>query len=263
MRCHTRNSKASTRSFASIISAVVPAGVGHDRLTTDFVKRDVLGGVAGGSGNADGAEQLIRIVRRPLQNLHSPHGSADGGEQALDSKGVDQHGLRADHVGDGDDREFQPIGFSGFGVDGGGTGGAHTTADNIGADDEVPLRVQRPTGPDVEVPPTRLSRDRVGGGQMLIACQRMTDQHSVGPGVIQPTIGLVGDFQRQEDRARIEPQGLVRRKAPGPAARLDPACCGRLRRHAALDRLAPPLSMGCSPLHLGYESLNRERPWID
>jgi hypothetical protein len=42
-----------------------------------------------------------------LQHLHAAHGTAEDGKQAVDAEPVEEHGLRAHHVADGDDRKFQ------------------------------------------------------------------------------------------------------------------------------------------------------------
>ena len=55
----------------------------------------------------------LRILLRPQPHLHAAHGAADHREQGLDLHGLDKHGLGADHVGDGDDRELQPVGLAG------------------------------------------------------------------------------------------------------------------------------------------------------
>ena len=100
----------------------------------------------GGRGDADGGEEPLRIVRRPLQHLHAAHGAADHGEQGLDAQRVDQHGLGADHVGDGDHRKAQAVGAAGLGIDRRWAGRAHAAADDVGADDEV-LAPGRAAGP--------------------------------------------------------------------------------------------------------------------
>jgi hypothetical protein len=97
---------------------------------------------------------------------------------------------------------------------------------------------------------------------MLIQSQGMADQHGIGLAGVQLPIGFVSHLKGSQGRARIKPQGLVRGEPPGSAAPLDFTGYGRLRRHAALDRLAPSLSMGCSRLRVGYDSLLRERSWI-
>ena len=46
-------------------------------------------------------------------------------------------------------------------------------------------------------------------GDVLVAGQRMADQHRVGAIGVELAIGLVGDLERGEIDAAIEPQRLV------------------------------------------------------
>ena len=130
--------------------------------------------MAGRAGDADGREEPLRIVGRPLQNLHAAHGPADHGEQGLDAEVIDQHGLGPHHVGDGDDRKGQTPGLAGPGVNGGGARRAHAAADHIGADDEMPLGIQRQTRTHHLGPPTGLAVGRMQSRHMLVAGERVT-----------------------------------------------------------------------------------------
>jgi hypothetical protein len=71
---------------------------GHDGLASHFVEGDLLGAVARGGGDRDGADHGIGVSGSPLQRLHPAHRSAGDGEQALDAEGIDQHLLQAHHV---------------------------------------------------------------------------------------------------------------------------------------------------------------------
>ncbi len=148
----------------------------------------------GGGGDADGREQPLGIVGRPLQHLHPAHRAADHREQRLDAQRVDQHGLGADHVGDGDHREAQAVGPSGFRVDRGRTGRAHAAADHVRADDEVLCRVERAALADDLGPPAGLAGERVDRGDVLVEGKRVADQDGVGALGVQPPVGAVGDL---------------------------------------------------------------------
>ncbi len=74
---------------------------------------DVLSRVARRGSDADRREQPLGIVGRPLQHLHAAHGPADHRQQRLDSQVIEQQGLGPHHVGDGDHRKGQAIGFAG------------------------------------------------------------------------------------------------------------------------------------------------------
>ena len=55
---------------------------------------------------------------------------------------------------------------------------------------------------------------------MLIAGQRMADQNGVGALGIQFAVGLIGDLERREIDAAIEPQRLVGAKLRDLGARM-------------------------------------------
>ena len=97
---------------------------------------------------------------------------------------LDQALLGAHHVADRDRRE---VGAPGF-VEHGPVrqfpiaeraGAAHAAAENIGADDEEAVRVDRPPGADHRIPPAWFAGDRMLFGDILIAGQRMADQYRV------------------------------------------------------------------------------------
>ncbi len=149
------------------------------------------------------------IGRGPLQRLHAAHRAADHAEQRLDAEPVDQHGLRAHHVGNGDDRKIQPPQFAGGGIGRGRPGRAHAAADHVRADDEVTVGIERAAGTDHGFPPAGLAGHRMDVGDVLIAGQRMADQDGVGAIGIELAIGLIGDLERREIDAAIELQRLV------------------------------------------------------
>ena len=161
------------------------------------------------AGDRQRREHALRIGRGPLQHLHAAHRAADHAEQRVDAEPIDQHGLRAHHVGDGDDGKIQPPHLAGRGIGRGRPGRAHAAADHVGADDEVAVGVERPARADHGLPPAGLAGDRMHIGDMLIAGQRMADQDGVGAIGVEFAIGLIGDLERREIDAAIEPQRLI------------------------------------------------------
>jgi hypothetical protein len=69
-------------------------------------------------------------------------------EQRLDAEMVEQHRLRAHHVADGDHRQVEAVGRAGRRIGRGRAGRAHAAADDVGADDEVAVGVDRLAGAD-------------------------------------------------------------------------------------------------------------------
>ena len=122
---------------------------------------------------------------------------------------VEQHGLRAHHVGNGDDRKIQSPHLAGGGIGRGRPGRAHAAADHVRADDEVAVGVERPAGTDHGFPPAGLAGHRVHIVDVLVAGQRVADQDGVGAIGVEFAIGLVGDLERREIDAAIELQRLI------------------------------------------------------
>ena len=210
MRGHPRDAEAAMRMGALLeIAAAVPVRIGHHGLPAEFVKRDVLRRMPRAAGDRQRREHALRIGRGPLQRLHAAHRAADHAEQRVDAEAIEQHGLRAHHVGNGDDRKIQPPHFAGGRIGRGRPGRAHAAADHIGADDEVAVGIERAAGADHGLPPAGLAGDRMHIVDVLVAGQRMADQDGVGAVGVEFAIGLVGDLERGEIDAAIERQRLV------------------------------------------------------
>ena len=99
----------------------------------------------------------------------------------IDAQMVEQHGLRAHHVGHRDHREAEAVGFARS--PGRGRWGPvvpmqppTTLAQST---KKRSVSMVRP-GPTIEVPPPRLAGDGMSLGDVLVTGQRMTDQHHVG-----------------------------------------------------------------------------------
>jgi hypothetical protein len=151
----------------------------------------------------------VAVGDGPFQHLHAAHRAADHAEQVGDAEPVDEPGLGAHHVADGDHRKVQPVGAAGGGIDRCRPGRAEAAADDVRADDEIAVGVDRLAGADDGFPPAGLARHRMTAGHVLVAGQRMADQHRVGAIGVQPTIGLIGDVERGEHAAIVERQPLA------------------------------------------------------
>ena len=89
-------------------------------------------------------------------------------------------------------------------------------------------------GPDQRRPPAGLAGDRVRVGDVLVAGQRMADQDRVAALGVERAIGLVGDRERAEIDAAIEPQRLL-----APELRRDgQASIAAMPRAGAVDAAA-------------------------
>ena len=188
----------------------MPIRIGHHGLPAEFVERDVLRRMPRAAGDRQRREHALRIGRGPLQRLHAAHRAADHAEQRVDAEPVDQHGLRAHHVGNGDDRKIQPPQLAGGGIGRGRAGRAHAAADHVRADDEIVVGVERRPGPTMVshqpgLPVTGCTLatcwSPVSAWQTRMALER------VG---IEFAVGLIGDLERRKIDAAIELQRLVR-----------------------------------------------------
>ena len=210
MRHHTRDRKPLGRDDARFpIAPAAPIGIGMDGGAAYLMKGYILRRMMRGGGNGSGGIDRFRIGRGPFQHLHAAHGTANHGKPAADPKPFHQALLRAHHVADRHRRKIRaprpakpaPGGIRHFTAR---PGGAHAAAQHIGADQKVAIRIQRPAGADDVFPPAGLAGDGVGFGDILIARQRMADQHCITGRRIQAPIGAIGDLQRRNNRAAFQ-----------------------------------------------------------
>ena len=168
-------------------------------------------------------------------------------EQRLDAEMVEQHGLRPHHVADGDDRKFQAPGLAGRRIGRGRAGRAHAGADHIRADHEIAFGVDRPAGADHGLPPARLLGDRMHVGDVLIAGERVADQHGIDARGVERAVGLVGDLERRRVRRRHRAAAACRRQNARPANAAGPPRAARsAHRRAASDSASHHVSQ-CAP----------------
>ncbi len=209
-RGHARNRQSAMRQGTLLgVTALTPFRVCHHGLAAEFVERNVLGRVARRARRRHRGKYPLRIGHGPLQHLHAAHRSADNAKQRIDAEAVEQHRLRAHHVGNGHDRKIQPPWLAGGRVGRSRPGRAHAAADDVGADDEVTVDVERQPVADHVLPPSRLARHRMHVCDMLIERQRMADQNGIGALGVELAIGLVGDLERREIDAAVELQRLI------------------------------------------------------
>ena len=175
------------------------------------------------------------IGRRPLQHLHAAQRAAGDREQRLDAEAVEEHRLRAHHVADGDHRQVEAIGLVGRRIGRGRTGRAHAAADDVGADDEVAVGVDRLAGADHHDPTSPACRSPGGCWRQCwspVSAWQIED--GVGAVAVELAVGLVGDLQIVETVAGIEQERLVRAEARDQARRV----VGLVQRHGSRGRAA-------------------------
>ena len=258
VRTHARDGEATSGINAlGEIAPAAPIRIRHDRLPADFVERDVLRRMPGGGRNRQRGKYPLRIARRPLQHLHAAHRAAGDREQRIDAQIVEQHRLRAYHVAHGDDRKIEAIRHACRRIGRGWTGRAHAAADHIRTNHEITVGIDGPAGSHHCFPPARLAGDRMVVDGVLIAGQRMADQHGIAALSVQLAVSLIPDLQRPEVDPGIQPQRIVRREAHNQRmrmVRLAPAV-GQIEGRAQLCHNAFPDSGSCP--NTGQKRVNR------
>ena len=96
---------------------------------------------------------------------------------------IDQRLMHRHDVGNGEERKFRSVRHARFGVLAGRTGRSLTSAQNVGADDKVAIRVDSFAGADEAVPPAGLAFVRlVSTRHMGVAGEGMTDEDRIVAG---------------------------------------------------------------------------------
>ena len=141
-------------------------------------------------------DDAVGIERRPLQHLHPAHRAAGDAEQLLDAERVEQHRLGAHHVAHGDEREVEPVGLAGRGIDLGRPARAHAAAEDIGADDEEAVGVDRLAGADHHGHQPGLPVTGLSPMTNWSPRQRVADQDRVRARRVERAVGHVGARSR-------------------------------------------------------------------
>ena len=151
---HSRHRQPGVRLLRFVvIRPLLPMGIGIDGLPPDFAERDEHGAVAAGCRQGNGRFQALRMMRRPLQNLHPAHRPAGHAKKLLNAQVVDQPDLRPNHVAYSDHRELQPKRHPGRRIGFGRSSRAVTTAQNVAANHKIAIGVKRFAGTNAVVPP--------------------------------------------------------------------------------------------------------------
>ena len=206
MRGHAGDGKPGVGCLAgAVIIALLPVGIGHDRLAADFLEGDVLRRHGRGAGNAQHPGRKIGPVGRQAQALHCAHRAADDRIEFLDPQRAQQRDLRAHHVAHGDHRKAHRPGLA---IGRGRTrpGRAHAAAQDIGADHVETGGIDRLARPHHAVPPAGLAGDRVGAGNMLVAAGCVADEDGVVALRRQRAIGLIGNAHARKALPAVKRQ---------------------------------------------------------
>ena len=194
VRHHARDGEADARTAVTRVVAAVPARVLQDGLSPDLVEGNALSALPRGRGHGDHAPDEARVLDGPLECLHSTHGAADDRVQGRDSEGLQPPVLCPHHVPDRHAGKRDPVGAAGGRVDRSRPTGTLAAPDDVGAENEVAVRVDRLARPDQIVPPARFTvAQTVNARAVVVAAQRVANQDRVVARGVEPAIGLVAE----------------------------------------------------------------------
>ena len=203
---HARQAKAHVR--VGVGRAIVPVSVLRvrgDGLAGDFVEGDVLRRELGGGGYQHRGANALRQVDGPLHGLHAAEAAAHHGGEPLDAQVVGQQGLAAHPVLDRHGGKGGPEHLAGRRIHRCGAGAAVAAAEIVGRDDEEAVGVHRLAGADAGVPPAGLGvvLGMVASG-MVVAGQRMANQHRVAAGGVELAVGLEHQLEAVQGLAALQ-----------------------------------------------------------
>ena len=160
-----------------------------------------------------------------------------------DAEALDQAALGGDDVADRDQGKAHRVRAAGERIERGRSGAALAAAQDIGADDEGPIGIERPAGADEGLPPAAFAAGAA------VAGEGMEDEDGVVPGGVELAPGAVGEGNALQVAAPLQ----VDRTQVGVAQlaiRLGMARLGGGVRRGRTDRrhdVQPPASLGFLP----------------
>ncbi len=209
MRHHARDGEAHARPAAGRVVAAAPLGILHDGLPPDLVERDGLRVLPRRRRQHDKPLAIARPLDADLQRLHPAHRAADRAVEFFHPQRVEPDFLRAHHVADADKRKRHPKRPPRRGIERRRPAGALAAARDVGTEDEKFVRVHRLARADQVVPPAGLAVGRrVAAGTMVVAAERVADEHGVVAGGVEPAVSLVAQREAGECLPALEGERL-------------------------------------------------------
>ena len=141
--------EASTRTL--IVVVVIPTGevlVVRDGETANRRPTDLLGSGSEVAGDRSDRTNTLWVHGRPFEYRHCTHGATDDREPAVDPELIGKEGLRSGDVAVGDLGKCRPIRAPGGRVLRGRPGTPLAAAEDIRADDEELIGIDRLARPD-------------------------------------------------------------------------------------------------------------------
>ena len=245
---HSRRRRAS----GAVVVAALPVRIGGDGVARDRIPGDALRVERVRARDGNDRVDLIAVLHGPLERLHAAERAAGDGGQPRDPELIQERALGPHHVRDRDDWKVGPVGPARCRVRRRRSRCAAAASQEIRADDEESVGVERLAGADHAVPPAQAAaaaavallgaeavpgalrgRRRREAGGVGVSAQRVADQDDVVARRRQRPIGLVGDADRMQLASAVERKRL-RKVEELRVDRADGAHGGlrRWRRHA-------------------------------
>ena len=159
---------------------------------------------SGDNADDEGALDALGKQDGPLQGLHAADGAAQHQAQLADAERIEQAGLGADVVANGDEGKIGAVGLAGFRIDGAGPGGTVTGAQHVDADDEIVFEREHGAGSKDLRPP---------GADQSRAGKRVADQNGVVPRRIEPAVDGVMQSGTRQSAPALERQDARRARS--------------------------------------------------
>ena len=184
---------------------------------------------------------------RPLHGLHPAETAADDCGPLRDAEPVGQPRLAAHPVLNGDDGEIRAVGLAVLQVDGGRAGGAFAAAQVVATHYEELAGINRLAGADAVIPPAGFAGIVlvVVAGDVMIARQRVADQHGVAAVGVQRAVGFVNQFIVRQRPTAVQRQRFI--KTGGLGRDQTDGIGGKSRRHEFLTVVVMSLEHGLKP----------------
>lgn len=216
---HTSECEAKSGRMALIVVATAEMGVVFDGENLFKEEEAVEDSCFYARSDRDDELGAIGMIGGEGEAGKTAGGWADDGFEFIDAEVVEEEDLGIDDIAGADVREFGAVGFIGFGIRGGGTGGTVATADVIRADDKEAISVEGFTGADEAVPPAWVAflcpvlgiawSGRISAGSVLGPGEGVEEKDGVILGRGQFAVGFVRERERGQGGAIDEVEGSV------------------------------------------------------
>ena len=201
---HSRDGQAYLRPvFLLVVLAAVVMRIAPNRVASDDVEGQRLIRQARRCGQRNHAPNAFRQLCRPGQCLVAANRSTHHRQQAVDSQMIEKPSLHVDHVADGDGGEIAAVRLAGRRMNAARTRGAAAAAEQIGADHEIAVGIDRLARSDNDIPPTGIIFFVVPG-DVRIAANGVANEHGIVPRRVQLAIRLVSHCHARQLAPQFE-----------------------------------------------------------